>query len=98
MTGPGTREMAAEASRILDAAWDVLERTRYENLKVQAVIRTSGVSVSTFYRLGEDRAKVVASVADFVLAALMSPRPRGAGGPRTAFPSADRAGSLRSGE
>lgn len=39
-----------EVQRVVDAAWDVLRRTSYENLKIQAVIRTSGISVGTFYR------------------------------------------------
>jgi len=32
------------------AAWDVLRRTSYDNLKIQAVIRVAGVSIGRFYR------------------------------------------------
>lgn len=39
-----------DRDRILVAAWDVLGRTSYENLKVQAVIRVAGVSTGSFYR------------------------------------------------
>jgi AcrR family transcriptional regulator len=39
-----------EVERILDAAWAVLRRSGYDNLKVLAVIRISGVSVGSFYR------------------------------------------------
>jgi AcrR family transcriptional regulator len=39
-----------DRDRILAAAWDVLGRTSYENLKVQAVIRIAGVSTGSFYR------------------------------------------------
>lgn len=39
-----------ERERIVAAAWDVLGRTSYENLKMQAVIRVAGVSIGSFYR------------------------------------------------
>jgi AcrR family transcriptional regulator len=39
-----------DRDRILAAAWDVLGRTSYENLKIQAVIRVAGVSTGSFYR------------------------------------------------
>ena len=39
-----------DRDRILVAAWDVLGRTSYDNLKVQAVIRVAGVSTGSFYR------------------------------------------------
>ena len=36
--------------RLVDAAWDVLERTGFEGFKVASVIRAAGVSTKTFYR------------------------------------------------
>jgi AcrR family transcriptional regulator len=39
-----------DRDRILGAAWDVLGRTSYETLKIQAVIRIAGVSTGSFYR------------------------------------------------
>jgi AcrR family transcriptional regulator len=55
MTGrdeSATAEGAADddVRRILDAAWAALSRAGYENLKVQSVIRSAGVSTGSFYR------------------------------------------------
>lgn len=55
-------ELEAETRRILDAAWDVLRRTGYENLKLQAVIRIAGVSVSTFYRHFDSKQDLMAAL------------------------------------
>jgi AcrR family transcriptional regulator len=41
---------AAERSSLLAAAWEVLEVTGYENLKVHVVLRRAGLSTRAFYR------------------------------------------------
>jgi AcrR family transcriptional regulator len=51
-----------ERERILAAAWDVLGRTSYENLKVQAVIRAAGVSIGGFYRHFDGKQELVAEL------------------------------------
>lgn len=45
-----TVEDKDEVARIVDAAWDVLGRTGYDNLKVQVVARLAGLSIGSFYR------------------------------------------------
>jgi AcrR family transcriptional regulator len=52
----------SERERILAAAWDVLGRTSYENLKVQAVIRVAGVSIGGFYRHFDGKQELVAEL------------------------------------
>jgi AcrR family transcriptional regulator len=50
-----------ELRRIVEAARDVLERTSYENLKIQSVIRRADVSIGSFYRhFGGKRELIVA--------------------------------------
>lgn len=39
-----------DVRRILEAAWTALSRSGYENLKIQSVIRSAGVSTGSFYR------------------------------------------------
>ena len=39
-----------EVRRIVDAAWDVLHRSGYDNLKIHVVARLAGVSIGSFYR------------------------------------------------
>jgi AcrR family transcriptional regulator len=51
-----------ERDRILAAAWDVLGRTSYENLKIQAVIRVAGVSIGGFYRYFDGKQELVAEL------------------------------------
>jgi AcrR family transcriptional regulator len=45
-----TVEDKDEVARIVEAAWDVLGRTGYDNLKVQVVARLAGLSIGSFYR------------------------------------------------
>jgi AcrR family transcriptional regulator len=54
--------VASERERILAAAWDVLGRTEYENLKIQAVIRVAGVSIGGFYRHFDGKQELVAEL------------------------------------
>jgi AcrR family transcriptional regulator len=51
-----------DRDRILSAAWDVLGRTSYENLKIQAVIRVAGVSTGRFYRHFDGKQDLVAEL------------------------------------
>ncbi|MGE0881783.1 MAG: TetR/AcrR family transcriptional regulator [Acidimicrobiia bacterium] len=41
---------AGERERLLAAAWRLLERTGFENVKVQSVARSAGLSIRAFYR------------------------------------------------
>jgi AcrR family transcriptional regulator len=58
----GERADGGERERIMEAAWDVLGRTSYENLKVQAVIRVAGVSIGGFYRHFSGKQELVAEL------------------------------------
>jgi AcrR family transcriptional regulator len=60
--GEHERDDGAERDRILAAAWDVLGRTSYENLKIQAVIRSAGVSTRAFYRHFSGKQELVAEL------------------------------------
>jgi AcrR family transcriptional regulator len=54
---PGRGEPDVE--RILTAAWEALRRAGYENMKVQSVIRSAGVSVGSFYRRFSDKQQLM---------------------------------------
>ena len=56
------RAERTDRDRIMTAAWDVLGRTSYENLKVQAVIRSAGVSARGFYRQFSGKQELVAEL------------------------------------
>ncbi|HUZ08726.1 MAG TPA: TetR/AcrR family transcriptional regulator [Acidimicrobiales bacterium] len=49
-------------TRIVGAAWDVLVRTGYDNLKVQMVARRAGVSIGSFYRHFGGKKELMASL------------------------------------
>jgi AcrR family transcriptional regulator len=51
-----------ERERIMAAAWDVLGRTSYDNLKIQAVIRVASVSIGRFYRHFTGKEELVAEL------------------------------------
>jgi len=51
-----------ERERILAAAWGVLRRTGYENLKMQGVATASGVSVGSLYRRFGSKEALLAEV------------------------------------
>jgi len=51
-----------EVTRIVGAAWEVLVRTGYDNLKVQMVARRAGVSIGTFYRHFGGKTELMASL------------------------------------
>src|SRR5437660_1388435 len=54
-----------EVRRIVDAAWDVLHRSGYDNVKIQVVARLAGVSIGSFYRhFGDQRELMTALLRD----------------------------------
>lgn len=51
-----------ERARIVDAAWSVLRRARYRNLKMHMVARTAGVSIGALYRTFGSKEAVLAAM------------------------------------
>jgi len=44
-----------ERRRVIEAAWGVLERSKFEGFKMQIVLRNAGISARTFYRHFDDK-------------------------------------------
>jgi AcrR family transcriptional regulator len=46
------------AARLIESAWDVLERTGFDGFKVASLIRACGISTKTFYKHFESKDQV----------------------------------------